>query len=330
MFLYPEDIANRGLQVLGEPRIKTFADASKAANEMSFVYDKLRQAELRRATWNFATRRMVLRTTAQGKIVFPAYVAATTYALGDIVLDANGILWSSTIASNTGSTPGASTGLNPPWVVYHGPLYCSSYSASAQYYQGDMVINSGTVYRCFALPPVATAPPNATYFMAPASLTTVSYSVFSPVGYTPSGGTTPRKIFYLPASFMRLAPQDPHQPGNVRLNITAGMRYNDWEIEGDKLISATALDPLIFRFVADTQDVPNMDPMFCEALGSRMGADTAMEISQDPAKVTIAMDSYKWKMDEARAVGAVEGGSTEDDTITPPQQSQGGGRGRGQ
>jgi hypothetical protein len=61
VFTTPLDIVNRALQHCGRRRIFSFTDLTDNAQEMAFLYDKLRRAELRRNVWTFATRRTVLR-----------------------------------------------------------------------------------------------------------------------------------------------------------------------------------------------------------------------------------------------------------------------------
>src|SRR5712691_3659686 len=55
------DIANRALQHCRMKRIVAFTDSSANAKETGFVYDKLREAELRCNLWRFATKRVILR-----------------------------------------------------------------------------------------------------------------------------------------------------------------------------------------------------------------------------------------------------------------------------
>jgi hypothetical protein len=55
------DIANRALQHVGGKRIVTLADDSVNASAVSFCYDKLREAELRRNVWVFSIRKAALR-----------------------------------------------------------------------------------------------------------------------------------------------------------------------------------------------------------------------------------------------------------------------------
>ena len=58
-FTTPEDIANRALNHLGQDHSITsiISDNSKTAGLVKGVYARLRQSELRRNCWNFATRR---------------------------------------------------------------------------------------------------------------------------------------------------------------------------------------------------------------------------------------------------------------------------------
>jgi hypothetical protein len=55
------DICNRALQRVGARRIMSFTDGTPSASEVSFCYDKLRRAELRRNLWTFSIRRVLLR-----------------------------------------------------------------------------------------------------------------------------------------------------------------------------------------------------------------------------------------------------------------------------
>jgi hypothetical protein len=60
-YLTPIDIGNRALQHCRMERIVSFTDASTNAREIGFAYDKVRQSELERNLWRFATKRVVLR-----------------------------------------------------------------------------------------------------------------------------------------------------------------------------------------------------------------------------------------------------------------------------
>src|SRR4051812_23963652 len=103
----PVDVANRALQHCGASRIDPvlgFTENSKNAAETSFCYDMLREAELRRNVWTFATRRAVLRAIDTGTMLLAAALWAqdTTYFVASIVADQNGNRWISKVPDNLG------------------------------------------------------------------------------------------------------------------------------------------------------------------------------------------------------------------------------------
>jgi len=62
-FLTPTDIGNRAAQHCGAEMMDAvlgFTEQSKVGRQVSFVYGKLRRAELERNVWTFATRRAAL------------------------------------------------------------------------------------------------------------------------------------------------------------------------------------------------------------------------------------------------------------------------------
>ncbi len=133
------DIANRACQHVGVTRIVSFSDNSKQASEMSFCYDKLRRAELRRNVWAFATRKVALRAVDTGTMLLSpvAWSGTTTYGLGAIVADSNGYNWQSKVQDNLNNTPGT----NSSWDMYCGPLTVSPYDTTGTtgYYAGEIV-----------------------------------------------------------------------------------------------------------------------------------------------------------------------------------------------
>lgn len=142
-FRAPVDIGNRSAQHIGVPRMDVvlgFADtSSRAAGEMSFCYDKLREAELQRRVWTFATRRQVLRAVDVSTMrIQPAlYSQTTTYFHGSIVADQSGNIWISRISNNLNNDPL----LSSYWEPYFGPLTASLYDASGTtaYFAGEVV-----------------------------------------------------------------------------------------------------------------------------------------------------------------------------------------------
>lgn len=136
-----------------------------------------------------------------------------------------------------------------------------------------------------------------------------------PVGGSPSsiGGsaiTVFKNAFRLPANWLREAAQEPKQGSYSVLGAPSGAPYNDWEYEGDFLLSSLA-GPILYRFAADVTVVSEMDSMFCIGLAARMAEDTCEDLTQQTDKLSVAVSRYKQVMGEARTVNAIEQGPTE-------------------
>jgi hypothetical protein len=142
-FTSPVDIGNRAAQFLGANRMDPvlgFNDtSSRTAAEVSFVYDKLRQAELERNDWTCAIRRTVLRPVDSSfMLLAPALWDSTaTYFVGSIVADQSQNYWQSRIPNNLNNDPL----LTAFWEPYSGPLGIPLYDASGTtaYFAGEVV-----------------------------------------------------------------------------------------------------------------------------------------------------------------------------------------------
>lgn len=139
-FRYDVDIANRTAQHLGQTLIaSSYTDLHTAATastptkisvETDFLYDKRRIYELNRNLWAYATRRSILRPISTSSRLWtpPTYSAVTTYQLGSVVVDSNGLWWQSQIATNLANTPSSNT---TQWRQYFGPDYMEPFVADA-------------------------------------------------------------------------------------------------------------------------------------------------------------------------------------------------------
>jgi hypothetical protein len=154
-FTSPVDIGNRAAQFLGANRMDPvlgFNDTdSRTAAEVSFVYDKLRQAELERNDWTCAIKRTVLRPIDSSfMLLAPALWDSTaTYFVGSIVADQSQNYWQSRIPNNLNNDPL----LTAFWEPYFGPLGIPLYDASGTtaYFAGEVVytaVGDGT-YRVY-------------------------------------------------------------------------------------------------------------------------------------------------------------------------------------
>jgi len=140
-FLQPADIGNRALQHCGAEMMDPtlgFTENSRNARQVSFVYGKLRRAELRRNVWRFATRKAVIRPVDQNTLLLSPslWVSSTVYFVGSLVIDATSTIWQSRTPNNTGNDP-----QNSPfaWEPYFGPLTAMLYDSSQSYFAGEVV-----------------------------------------------------------------------------------------------------------------------------------------------------------------------------------------------
>ena len=316
------DIANRACQHVGARRIVALTDASKQAQEINFCYDKLRAAELRRSTWRFATRRATLYPLASTsyRYVPSVYASGTTYAAGMVVQDTTGVYWISMAASNTGNTPGLPIIGQPPyWQQYFGPIVAPLYSASVTYNAGDLV-HDATPYFYVSLAnnnlnntPSGGAPwvkdtntPNylSLYLIEPAGPgMTISNTGGNPASFA-------RTIFPLPNGYQRALQPDPKVASVSNLVTSAAVRYNDYQFEGNNIISASTT-PILLRFVADVSDVSAMDPLFCEGLAARIAYEVCETITQSNVKLQAIAQAYQKFVKDARLINWIETGSTE-------------------
>jgi hypothetical protein len=324
-FATQEDIGNRAAQHCGARRFTSFTDATRQAAEISFAYDKLRVAELRRSVWRFATRRAVLRalTSTSSRFVPPLYSNVTLYHAGQIVRDTTGIYW---IAGQetAAQTPGVPvTGFPAPWAQYFGPVVGDAWVAGT-YYAGDVVYVSTTFYVCTANGNTTNpASPGITvgWMVQPASSATLAIPMLSPAGPGITVGKVARNIFPLPNGFLRLAAPDPKFASTSVFATTGAIKSQDWMLENNVLISAYAGPIYPFRFVADLSDVASMDPLFCEALGARIGYEVCETLTQSAEKKKDIGAAYQKFVNEARMVNQIEIGSTEpaEDEMQPAQ-----------
>lgn len=325
-YLTPTDIANRALQHCGATRISAFTETSKNAAESQFVYDKVRQAELRHSLWRFATRRAALRPIGPLTSLFAplAYNNAVTYAFGQVVVDA-GINWVSLRSGNLGQTPGLAPTF---WDGYYGPLTADPWSASTPYYPGELVTSGGSIFLALgAYPNLNSHPPSANWQSNGANFS--AFNFLSPLGFSTSELTAARNIYRLPSAYLRVAVQDPKTANAEFYASTAGIRFKDWEFEGDYLVTKDS-GALIFRFVVDFQNVAAMDGLFCEALAARMALELVEPLTQSGDKAKMIGAMYSQHMATARAVNAIEQGSTDmsEEQVGAPAQPDQNGAGR--
>lgn len=314
----PVDIGNRALQHLGLPRITTLQDNLKTAGEISFVYDKVRRAELRRNYWKFSTRFTVLRpidTTSM--IVVPgAFNASTNYGSGYVVSYDN-VYWY-TLPGGTGNTPGAA---NNGWEPYFGPRMSDAFDQTlgTSYFAQELVydaLNSNAVYVSL-INANNNALNVATAWLPLTDATLISPGILYPLGAGPLSQQGLRNIYRLPNGFLRKANQMPKAGVNSWLGAPYGLFPDDWEMDDLYIITSEA-SPIVLRFIADETNVTRFDDMFCEGLACRIAYETCQPLTQSTEKQEGIAKAYAKFMTEARLANAIEGGAiqpAEDDYI---------------
>lgn len=131
-----------------------------------------------------------------------------------------------------------------------------------------------------------------------------------PINSGPTSQTSTRNVYRLPSGYLRKINQDPKAGGFSALGAPGNIYYDDWEFEGDFLVTALTT-PIAFRFIADVTRVTAFDDMFCEGLACRIAIAIGETITQSTAKVQNIASEYNKFMGEARLVNAIEEGPEE-------------------
>lgn len=159
----------------------------------------------------------------------------------------------------------------------------------------------------------------------------------SPATQTFQNGAV-RNRFTLPANYVRMAQQDPHTAGVSNQNVTAGLQWSDYAVEGTILL--TAQSSVILRYASDITTVASFDALFDEALAARLAFDTCEVITQNFQKRSQMAQIYAERIGLAQTLNLIESAADEPTElmaafarINMPEggaqpQPQGGGRGQ--
>jgi hypothetical protein len=206
--------------------------------------------------------------------------STTTYSIGQLVGGSDGAIYSSVVNSNLNFDPVSDSGVN--WT------------------------NTGVLNPWMAMTPFGTAA--ISWLQCDVAL--AGLTITWPIGSGPSNHSFTRNAYRLPANFLRQAPQDPKAGSMSFLGAPAGLQMNDWNVEGDFIISQDT-DPIVLRFVADLTDVTSMDDLFCEGLGAHVAKAVVERLTQSTVKMVAIAQGYKDAIAEARLVNAIETGPIE-------------------
>lgn len=204
------------------------------------------------------------------------------------------------------------------------PTATPAWDATVTYSVGQTVTYSAVVYESTRDLNLNHAPGGAEWQVIPGTqpdvmhgqkwlkldATLLSITIVYPIGTGPIQQSTTKNVYQLPNGYLRKAPQDPKAGSSSYLGAETGARYDDWLFEGNYLISRDNT-PIIFRFCADIDDVPLMDPMFCEGLAARLALMVCETLTQSTSKIQNIGAMYKQFIGDARAVNGIEAGSEE-------------------
>jgi hypothetical protein len=311
------DVVNRALQYVGATRISTLQDNSKQAAEGGFAWTTLRQAELRRSVWRCCIRRSVLRPwdTNTNRFVAPAWVSGTSYIQGQIVQDTAGVYWICKVDNTASTTNAPSTyvaGQPQYWEQWFGTVYGPDFDTTVTYYSGEVIWNVGdaTWYLSKVNGNLNHTPPNGTYWVAQTGATAFNIPFYMPLGSDVTINGKIRNVFPLPLYYLRITNPDPKVGSTATNVVSAGLRYNDYELEGNIIVSAQT-DPILLRYVADVSDVTMLDPLLCEALAARIAYSICEPLTQSEQKRQGIAAAYQKFLHDAVVVNLIETGSTE-------------------
>ena len=136
------------------------------------------------------------------------------------------------------------------------------------------------------------------------------FNITYPIGCGPASDSATKNVYRLPANYLRKAPQDPKAGVFSWLGAPGNRQADDWTFEGNYLITLDG-GPIVFRFIADVQNVADFDDMFCEALSCRIALEICEPLTQSSAKVGMVGKEYEKFMGEALLVGGIEAGIEE-------------------
>jgi len=111
--------------------------------------------------------------------------------------------------------------------------------------------------------------------------------------------------FSLPADFIRMTQNNRGEVSGVGRRRTLGQPVVDYQIEGRKLLSNEGTE-IRLLYVSDITDPNLFDPLFVDALASRMAEVLNEKINQSNSKKTTAKQDYKDAIAEAKRTNAIE------------------------
>ena len=147
-FANPTDIVNYAIQLCGRHRVGSIDfDPSSESVEATAAYDLMREGELTRNLWVFATRREILRPTTIDSVIWtPAtWSSGSNYSAGKVVAYAptHGPYKGKTLYWDLQKVKAAATtvpDLDTDYHFYQGPTTINLYDSAETYEAGELVL----------------------------------------------------------------------------------------------------------------------------------------------------------------------------------------------
>lgn len=248
-------------------------------------------------------------------VYVPTYSAGTTYAAGAFVL-ASSVLYQSLVGSNVGNTPASSPTqwqtMNAAWaigttyaknqtVIFNSILYQSTVASNVGHTPGTDGNWTSTVTN--------QAYGSNQWLQLPTTTTISPLQISYPLGAGPVSQISTNNIFRLPSGYLRRCPQDPKVGLIPWLGAPVGNSEKDWTYEGNFIVSRDVF-PIVYRFVADVQDVSQFDDMFCEGFAFELALMCVEKVTQKKDLKDEIRADMKEFMGEAREIDGIERGAT--------------------
>lgn len=239
-------------------------------------------------------------------LTFPVWAIGTTYNAYAIVKGSDTGLYMS-LSTSTGIDP--TTDLTGTWVRYYGNIVASQFDSTSEYSVGEIVFSASdaTLVYYNTINGNNNDPSTSIGWVA-LTCTAKALVVLWPAGTGPATELQSKNVYVLPYGFLRRAPPDPSAGRTSFMGFPSNLPVDDWVPEGNYIVTMLST-PMMIRYVADIQDVTQMDDLFCEGLGSRVALEVCEPLTQSTAKLQAISSEYKAFMGDARNVNGIEEGS---------------------
>lgn len=236
------------------------------------------------------------------------YGSGFTYASGDHAVGSDDLVYVSLADGNINHDPTTDGGVH--WeVASTADSEDTTAATDTSFYAGEMVFIGGTTYLS-KISGNDDTPPSSNWIALSTQPTLSLPNFIYPIGSGPLSQSATRNVFRLPYGYLREVPRDTRAGSVSALGAPTNMYYTDWEMEGDYIVSREG-SPIIYRFVADIQDVTLMDNLFCEGLASRMALELAQRLTMSDGKTQLLAQEYAKFISEARLASFIEIGPVE-------------------